>query len=371
MDLFEEVQALGRKCKSVSDKITSEEATKNTLVMPFIKMLGYDPFDLNEVVPEFTAAIGEYKDRRVDYAIMSEGKPIIIIECKPYGDELNSLKCAQLMTYFIGCEARVAILTDGNRYLFFSDLEEPNKMDSKPYMEFVLEKPDSSLIPELKKLMKGNFNIDEALNSASLLKYTREFKRIMAEQLKSPDDDFLKFFVKQCYDGAFTSNVKERFAPILTDALNFFIKDKVNERLANAINDVNQGGNDGDVSTSSTGEISGEGLPNGQKEETEPDDGIITTDEEKEAYFIIKSILMGEVAPKDIILNDFKSFCNICYERKGKVFVRLFFNKAPLKIGFLTTTADGKKDFDQVQIDTVEDIYQYADRIKASIKEVK
>lgn len=363
MDLLEEVQALGRKSKSLSDKILTEEATKNTLVMPFIKMLGYDPFDLNEVVPEYSAAIGEYKDRRVDYAILSEGKPIIIIECKPYGDELNSLKCSQLMTYFIGCEAKVAVLTDGNRYLFFSDLEEPNKMDSKPYMEFVLEKPDSSLIPELKKLTKGQFNIEDAMTSASLLKYTREFKRIMAEQLKQPHDDFLRFFLKQCFDGVITANVKERFSPILKDALNLFIKDRVNERLASAID------NNNDKVANKTAPEEVEPAAEPVEEPVEHSDGIVTTDEEKQAYFIIKSILLSDPSSQEVLLNDFKGFCNICYGRKSQILVRLYFNKEPLRIAFLTTNEDGKKDQEYHQIDNLEDIYQYADRIKAIAKE--
>lgn len=198
MDFSEEIAALGRKSKQFGERFTkeqiNEELTKNALIMPFIRALGYDIFDPMEVVPEFSAAIGEYKDARVDYAILSEGKPIIIFECKAYGTELDAKKCNQLMLYFHGTEAKVAILTDGNRYQFYSDLDEPNKMDSRPYMEFTLEKLDTSLLPELKKLAKGSFNVDDAMTSANILKYTKEFKRIMAAQLTQPDDDFLRFF---------------------------------------------------------------------------------------------------------------------------------------------------------------------------------
>lgn len=237
MDFQEEINALGRKCQMFSGKLETEEATKNTLVMPFIKMLGYDPFDPTEVIPEYSAPIGDYKDARVDYALIRDGKPVIIIECKTFGAALDAGKCNQLKLYFHGTEAKVAILTDGNHYLFFSDLEEPNKMDSKPYMEFILNKPDTALTPELKKLTKDVFSVEDAMSSAVILKYTREFKRIMGEQLKQPDEEFVRFFLHQCYDGKITASVKDRFTGILKDALDLFIRDKINERFQSAIAD--------------------------------------------------------------------------------------------------------------------------------------
>lgn len=360
MELLDEIQSLGKRVREYGPNIKSEEATKNTLIMPFIKMLGYDPFNLNEVVPEYSAPVGEYKDARVDYAIMSEGKPIIIIECKTFGDELNSKKCSQLLTYFNGCDARVAVLTDGNRYLFFSDLEEPNKMDSKPYMELVVEKPDTSLIPELKKLTKGKFNLEDAISSASQLKYTREFKRIMAEQLESPHEDFLRFFLKQCYEGVITSNVKERFTPVLKEALALFIKDRVNERLTSAFDDVNR---------EEQPPVEPQVTKQEEVAEDDSEDGIVTTEDEKAAYYIIKSILHNLAKPEDVILNDFKTCCNICYARKSQVFVRLYFNKEPYKVAVLNTGPDGKKNQDAVQIDSVDDIFKFADRIKAAVQE--
>ena len=201
MDFAEEIAALGKKSKQFGENFDAsqinEERTKNALIMPFIRALGYDIFDPMEVVPEYSAAIGEYKDARVDYAILREGKPIIIIECKAYGSELDAKKCNQLMLYFHGTEAKVAILTDGNRYQFYSDLEENNKMDSRPYMEFTLEKLDTTLIPELQKLTKNKFNIEEAMSSANVLKYTREFRRIMANQFAQHEDEFLTFFLRK------------------------------------------------------------------------------------------------------------------------------------------------------------------------------
>ena len=160
MDFEERIFELAKRVRVHRDKLDNEQMTKNTLVMPFIQALGYDVFNPAEVVPEFSAPIGEYKDARVDYAILADGKPILLIECKTLGTELEFKHCNQLQIYFHGTDARIGILTDGNRYRFYSDLEAPNVMDTKPYMEFCLDDMEEALIPELRRLAKGRFDCD-------------------------------------------------------------------------------------------------------------------------------------------------------------------------------------------------------------------
>ena len=66
------------------DHRDTEEATKSALVLPFIQMLGYEIFDPTEVVPEYTADVGTKKGENVDYALMQNGKPAVLVECKKY-----------------------------------------------------------------------------------------------------------------------------------------------------------------------------------------------------------------------------------------------------------------------------------------------
>ena len=259
------------------------------------------------------------------------------------------------MLYFHGTEAKVAILTDGNRYQFYSDLEENNKMDSRPYMEFTLEKLDTTLIPELQKLTKNKFNIEEAMSSANVLKYTREFKRIMANQFAQPADEFLTFFLRQCYDGNITQNVKDRFTPILKDALNSFIKDRINDRLQNAL--------DQEQIKAEQEQKAQEEAAKQAQEEASSKDAIITTDDEKEGYFIVKSMLIGAgFDGNDILLRDHKLFCNICFQRPRNVLVRMRFNNKPYKIAFIENNNSGKKE-ERFDINKVDDIFTYKDRI--------
>ncbi len=352
MDFSEKIAALSKKVKSVGDGIKTEEATKNALVMPFIAALGYDVFNPAEVVPEFSAPIGEYKDARIDYAILNEGKPIVLIECKALGTGLDFKHCNQLQLYFHGTEAPIAILTDGNRYRFYSDLETTNRMDTKPYMEFCLDDMDDALIPELRKLVKGKFDRDVCMSAANELKYNREFKRIMAEQMIKPHDDFARFFISQAYDGRITQNVLERFTPVLVGALEQFINDRINDRLKNAM-------------TQSQPESA---PPESETPPSETENGadarIVTLEEEKEAYYLVKSILRGVVDPERVVMRDAVNFCNILLDDtlRQPIF-RLHFNKRPWKVGLF----DGDAKDERIGIETLDEILPLADRIRATV----
>ena len=141
MDFEDKLIALSKKCNEQKEKCyDNEAATKLSLINPFIRALGYDTENLDEVSPEYNASIGEHKDARVDYAILKDGKPIIIIEAKAYGVALDAKKCSQLLLYFAGVNPEIGILTDGVTYQFFSKEADSEKMDTRPYMVLNMEK---------------------------------------------------------------------------------------------------------------------------------------------------------------------------------------------------------------------------------------
>lgn len=350
MEFAERIAELAKKIGSMGSALNTEEATKTALVLPFIAALGYDVFNPSEVVPEFAAPIGEYKDARVDYAILVEGKPILLIECKAFGTQLESKQCNQLQLYFHGTEAPIAILTDGNRYRFFSDLETPNRMDAKPYMEFTLADMDEALIPELRKLAKGKFDRDACLSAANELKYNREFKRILAEQMENPHEDFARFFIRQAYDGMITQQVRDRFTPVLVAAMNQFINDRINERLKNAM-------------TQQQKPEAPEPIIQESPVEEKQASGIVTTPEEIEAWYIIKSLLVGVVDSERVTMRDAQSYCAILLDDNNrKPLCCLHFNGKQWRVGLF----DGDKRDDRINIDKLDDILLLGDRIRAT-----
>ena len=132
MDFKDEIKQLGDRINKLKDQILTEEATKHAFVMPFLKALGYDVFNPSEVVPEFISDIGLKKGEKIDYAIMLNGTPAILVECKHWTQNLN-LHDGQLLRYFHVSKAKFGMLTNGIIYRFYSDLVSENKMDEKPF----------------------------------------------------------------------------------------------------------------------------------------------------------------------------------------------------------------------------------------------
>jgi len=82
MTFEDKIKSLAAKAEKTAHALETEEATKNALVMPFIAALGYDVFDPDEVIPEFTADVGIKKGEKVDYALRRNGEVIMLVEAK-------------------------------------------------------------------------------------------------------------------------------------------------------------------------------------------------------------------------------------------------------------------------------------------------
>ncbi len=353
MSFDEKIAALIQRLPKLTDHLETEEATKNALVMPFISALGYDVFNPKEVVPEFTADIGTKKGEKVDYAIMRDGDTIMLFECKKAGSDLSQLNMSQLYRYFTVTKARIAILTNGIQYEFYSDLEESNKMDEKPFLELDLEKPKDNALAEVKKMAKEDFDLDRMLSIANELKYTSEIRKVLSGQFETPNEEFVRFFFQHVMPGSrFTVQMKEQFTPFVAKAFHQFVRDKVSDRLRSALETEND---------------STETLENEQEtktQETPGKDGIITTEEEIEGYNIVRAIASKAVPPERVVYRDTKSYMGILLDDNNrKPICRLWFNTKQKYIGVL----DEEKKENRIQIDTVVDIYQHSEKILETI----
>ncbi len=170
MELAARIGELQKRMTQHREVLLTEEAAKTALVLPFLQALGYDIFNPGEVIPEFTADVGTKKGEKVDYAICGGGKVSILVECKPVQSDLNLNHAGQLFRYFSVTEARLAILTNGVIYQFYTDSDQPNKMDGKPFFTFSLEQPKPADAKTLEKFQKGTFDIGQIVAEASALK---------------------------------------------------------------------------------------------------------------------------------------------------------------------------------------------------------
>lgn len=234
-DISDSISALQQTVDKLAPNAT-EEATKQSLVLPFIaRVFGYDVWNPDEVIPEFTADVGIKNGEKVDYAICRNGKPQILIECKKINENLDG-DFSQIFRYFNCVEhAHVAVLTNGTEYRFFSDIDAPNRMDSKPFMVFDILKPDKALYKELEKLSKSKFDIVGVMQSAERLKYERAIMTLINNQLMSPDESFVRYVMGEIYSGSRSKTRVEWFTSIVRDAMSKVVSMRVDERLASAL----------------------------------------------------------------------------------------------------------------------------------------
>ena len=231
----ERIRTLASRAPELQSHCATEEATKTALVLPFLAALGYDVFDPTEVVPEYVADVGIKKGEKIDYAIRRQGEVVLLVECKSCGSKLAIEHASQLYRYFSVTKARIAVLTNGLVYHFFSDLDEPNKLDQRPFLILDLLALRDDVLQEASKMAKGAFDLEEMLSSANALKYQREIRNVLEAQLEEPDEEFVKFFHARAGAGRFVQSAREQFTPLVRKAFSQLVSDRVSERLRTAL----------------------------------------------------------------------------------------------------------------------------------------
>ncbi len=344
MDFKDLIKSLGERVVKLKDNVLTEEATKNAFIMPFIKELGYDVFNPFDVVPEFTADLGIKQGERIDYALMKDSEPIILIECKWHGSPLNFQNSSQLFRYFHSTKAKFSILTNGIEYRFYTDLVETNKMDEKPFFVFDVTDMKDNQIEELKKFHKAYFDTEKIVNTASELKYMGELKTLIKEETTNPSPDFVKHFAKQVYSGVVTQKILDLFTDLVKKTFAQYFNDTITETLKTALTKED---NKDQKTATDMAAITGE-----------PDNKIITTKEEIEGFLIVKSILRKSIPIEKIAYRDAQSYFAILFDDNNrKTICRLILdgNKK-----FVITFDDSKKEIKN-EIKSLDDIYNLSD----------
>lgn len=354
MDFKDSIKRLSERIESLKGNLPTEEATKTALIMPFISALGYDVFNPLEVLPEMCCDIGTKKGEKIDYAILRDGEPIILIECKHWQQNLT-LHDNQLLRYFHVSKAKFGVLTNGIIYKFYTDLAEPNKMDEKPFLEVNLLDIKDEQIEELKKFHRSYFDVGAILSTASELKYMGELKAVIEKEFSSPSPDLVKFLCKQVYEGVFTQKILEQFTALLKSTINNYINATISERLKAAIKDNEAPAEEQPAEEQATVPV----------EETAVSK-INTTEEELQAFYVVKAILRGSVPAERVTYRDAQTYFAIFIDNNNrKPVCRLYLDSENNKR--ITFVDEAKKEHHN-KIATLDDIYQYADEIIAAAK---
>lgn len=350
---IEQIKSLSTRVKKNKENITTEEATKTSIIMPFFQMLGYDIFNPEEFIPEFTADVGIKKGEKVDYAIMNDGEPVILIEAKSVNEVLQKHD-SQLFRYFGTTTAKFAILTNGITYRFYTDLEEQNKMDSSPFFEFNLLDLKESTLTELAKFCKNSFDLENIFTTASELKYLNKIKIFLNEQWENPSEDYVRFLISQIYDGVKTKNKIEEFEPIIKKGFKQFINELVNDKLNAALKTTNS-----DIESSIPEVAVTPETVTTEKVELE----IVTTEEELEGYITVRILLQDTIEAERVYYRDNKSYFNILLDDNIRKWIcRLGFNTSNKYIQF------NDEERSTVNIEKVSEIMNYKEKLIEVVK---
>jgi Uncharacterized conserved protein len=361
MDFKDAILQLAEKIEKQMDTITTEEGTKNAFVMPMISALGYDVFNPFEVVPEMDCDLIKKKGEKIDYAIIKDEKPILLIECKHCKENLN-LHNTQLQKYFVASNARFGVLTNGIEYRFYTDLDKSNIMDEKPFLIINMLNISDSDIEQLKKFHKSYYNESEILTTAEQLQILTSIKDIVANDFTTPSQEFVRYFVKATNDGHYNQSQVEKYTPILKRAISLYINEVISDRLNFAAKNQEE---QTDTANTIQEEKKEEKLPEGVVSQDEST-GIITTQEEIDAYNIIRSILRKNVDASKITYKDTKSYFVVSYNESSWYWIcRISLKQYSKRICF---PKDNYKSNEWFDLSSIDDIFNYSDKLIESLK---
>ena len=348
MELESAISDLQSTLRKHRSKLVTEEAAKTTLVLPFLRALGYDIFNPDEVVPEFVCDVGTKKGEKVDYAICVNGEMQMLVECKPATGDLSIKHASQLYRYFAATDARIALLTNGVVYRFFTDAEKPNMMDDRPFFTFDLDDYKKSDLRSLAAFERTDFNLDRIVSHAGALKLQSEVSAELRKEFAEPSDDLVKLIASRLHDGRLTEAVREKFRTAIAGSIAALIRDGVNERLETAIKQ---------------GASPEEGIP-----EIEAASDIETTQVEIDGFNIIRAICAGKVEPSRVFMRDAKSYCAVLLDDNNRrTIARLHFNSDTSRHLGLFAGKDERRE----SIDDPVDIYRYREEILGRIDELE
>ena len=346
MDFTESIKQFSERVSMLKDTVSTEEATKMSLVVPLFQLLGYDVFNPSEFCPEYIADVGIKKSEKVDYAILENGQPIILVECKSCSEQLDK-HSSQLFRYFGTSPAKFGILTNGVIYRFYTDLEESNKMDLVPFLELNMLQLKDTSINELKKFCKDNFDKDKIFSTAEELKYSSLIKNVLQKEFESPSDDFVRFILTDIYDGQKNQRVIEKFSPVVKRAFSSFVNEIVNSKISSALSSDAE---DATGNNDNTEDLIEETIVS----------KIVTTEEEIEGFYIIRGMLAGTVPVEDIVYRDTESYFGILYtDNNRKPICRLNLDTKNKQL----LIPDENKKFERIYITSLNDIYKYKNKL--------
>ena len=310
----ERILAHSQHIMRVGQHCTTEETTKQALILPFLDILGFSAYDPTKVKAEYAADFtGAKNGERVDYALFCHNVPVMFIEAKSYNEDLTT-HSPQLARYFNATpEVAVAAITNGREWRFFTDLKDKNIMDNAPFLRVNFEALDESKIPQLSQFCHDKFQPEALRTLAEESIYLSAFTKTISSSLKEVDSEFVRYVAGRANIGRqLNQRFIESITPIVKQAVEKAVSDMVVSGLSKKA-----------VDTESVNEPESEII-----DETAPiidpeNSKIVTTYTERQVLEYV-SMILGEES--DLIAKDTESYFSILYQGKSNRWVLRYFD---------------------------------------------
>lgn len=215
--------------KKVGSHCTTEETTKQALILPLLDILGFSPYDPTKVLAEFAADFpGVKSTERVDYALYCNGQPVMFIEAKPYVANLTN-HAPQLSRYFnSSLGVTIGAITNGKEWRFFTDLINPNVMDDKPFLTVDFTKNKAEDLTQLAEFKHDNFHVEKLRFFAEENQYIQQFKTVIKRSINEVDIDFVRYVAQQ-------ASIPRQLNTKFLESIQPFVKQAVEQSISDTV----------------------------------------------------------------------------------------------------------------------------------------
>ncbi|MGP1516367.1 MAG: type I restriction endonuclease [Ottowia sp.] len=296
--------------KNVATHCTTEETTKQALILPLLDILGFSPFDPTKVKAEYGADFpGAKSSERVDYALFCHGVPVMFIEAKGHSEKLSN-HCPQLSRYFNATpEVTIAAITNGEEWRFFTDLNNKNVMDTTPFLTVDFGNMDTTFLQRLRRFRHDEFQPEALRTLAEETVYLNAFTEVISTSLREPDIEFVRYVAGR-------ANIQRQFNAKFLESIAPLVKQAVERSVSNMVVSG--------LSAKSPAATAIETPATETPPATEKDDPtadivdadnprIVTTYTERRLFEVVKEILGNDA---QISAKDTESYYSILYQGK-------------------------------------------------------
>lgn len=307
IDITQRIQAHIEHIRKVGSHCTTEETTKQALILPLLDILGFSAFDPTKVRAEHTSDFpGAKAGERVDYALFCNGVPVMFIEAKAFSQNLNN-HCPQLSRYYNATpEVAVAAITNGREWRFFTDLENRNIMDGKPFMVVDFENPAADIAQQLMKFHHDQFQPEALRTLAEESIYLSAFKGAVTAILREPDLDFVKYIAGR-------ANVQRTFTQRFLESMQPLVKQALGQSISEVVASSFSAPQAHPVETSEQKDEAQAATPADMAVVDPVNPKIITTATERRVLEICQELLPGE----DLQGKDTESYFSVLFQGKS------------------------------------------------------